>query len=320
MARSDLDGWQPGATLATLRLRADLKRRIRDFLSERGILEVDTPRISHAAVTDPQISCFRGQGARSGFWLIPSPEFHLKRLLAAGMGDLYSFGPVFRDEEWGPLHEPEFTLLEYYRIGMDGETLADEVAGLLSSLIGPVGPVERLSFARLFERELGLDPFTSPVEALWNRIEPGLREGLARDDRGLVWDFFLGHVFYPKLGWGTIAVIHDFPAEQAALARLNPGNPEVSERFEIVVRGLELANGYHELADPAEQAMRFESDRSLRRKLGRPDVEPDTRYLAALEAGLPDCSGVAIGFDRIVLLASGARRLSETVSFPFAQA
>jgi len=320
VARSDPDDWRPCAATDTLKLRADLKARIRAFLSERGILEVDTPRISSSAVTDPQISCFAGVGSHSRFWLIPSPEFHLKRLLAAGVGDLYSFGPVFRDEEWGLLHEPEFTLLEYYRLGMDGETLALEVAGLLTRLIGPAGPVERISFAQLFERELGIDPFVAPVQALWDRVDPEHRSGLARDDRGLLWDFFLGNVFYPRLGWDTIAVIHDFPAEQAALARLRSDNLKVAERFEIVVRGLELANGYHELTDPAEQAKRFQDERSMRRRLGRPDIEPDARYLAALEAGLPDCSGVAIGFDRIVLLASGVKSLAQVVAFPFARA
>ncbi|EQD34342.1 Lysyl-tRNA synthetase-related protein [mine drainage metagenome] len=320
MARSDPDDWRPCAAPEILRLRAALKSRARAFLSERGILEVDTPRITASAVTDPQIRCFAGVGSRTRFWLIPSPEFHLKRLLAAGLGDLYSFGPVFRDEEWGPLHEPEFTLLEYYRVGMDGETLAREVAGLLTCLIGPVGPVEPISFAELFERELGIDPITAPVQALWDRVDRDHRGGLPCDDRGLLWDFFLGHVLYPKLGWGDIAVIHDFPAEQAALARLRSDNHAVSERFEIVIRGLELANGYHELADPVEQARRFQDDRSMRRRLGRPDVEPDARYLAALEEGLPDCSGVAIGFDRIVLLASGVKSLAQVVAFPFARA
>ncbi len=320
MAKSDPDDWRPSAPVAALRLRADLKSEIRAFLSERDILEVDTPRIAGSAATDPQITCFAVEGSRSHFWLIPSPEFHLKRLLCAGLGDIYSFGPVFRDEEWGPLHEPEFTLLEYYRMGMTGAALAEEVAGLLTRLLGEIGPVERISFAELFEGELGIDPFEAPVQALWERVATEHRDHLPRTDRGLLWDFFLGNVFYPRLGGKTIAVIHDFPAEQAALARLRPDNPLVSERFEIVVRGLEIANGYHELNDPEEQIRRFEIERRARARLGRADVEPDTRYLQALDAGLPDCSGVAIGFDRIMLLATGAQTLSEVVAFPAARA
>lgn len=320
MPRSDAQDWRPTAAPATLKLRAALKSQVRAFLAARGVLEVDTPRLSGTAVTDPQIHCFAGVGVHSRFWLIPSPEFHLKRLLAAGVGDVYSFGPVFRDEEWGALHEPEFTLLEYYRLGMGGRMLAGEVATLVSTLIGVTGSVEYVSFSELFERELGVDPIRSPTRALWERVDPDLRESLPPDDRGLLWDFFLGQVIYPKLGWGKITVVEGFPAEQAALARLDPRNPLVAERFEIVVQGLELANGYHELADPEEQRRRFSEDRALRKRLGRPDVEPDSRYLAALESGLPDCSGVAIGFDRIVLLAAGVRNLTEVLAFPFTRA
>ncbi len=313
------DNWRPQAGRETLCLRAALKARVRAFMDERGILEVDTPHLAGYAVPDPELSCFSVTGSRARYWLIPSPEYHLKRLLAAGYGDVYSLGPVFRDGEEGLLHEPEFTLLEYYRVGWDARALACEAAELVAGLIGWPNRPRFVRFVDLFEETLGLDPLTVPCERLWEAIEPERRPaGLDPADRTALWDFWLGTVFYPRLGEEEAVVVHDFPAEAAALARLDPADARFAQRFEIVVGGIEVANGYHELADAVEQEQRFERDRAIRRRTGRPDVGIDPEFMAALGSGLPDCSGIAIGFDRVVLLAAGGGALASTLAFPLA--
>jgi lysyl-tRNA synthetase class 2 len=288
-------------------------------MDERGILEVDTPHLAHHAVPDPELSCFTVTGSRARYWLIPSPEYHLKRLLAAGYGDVYSLGPVFRDGEEGLLHEPEFTLLEYYRVGWDARALAEEAAGLVARLTGRPDRVRFIRFVDLFKEALGVDPLTVPGRQLWEAIEPERRPaGIEPDDRAALCDFWLGMMFYPRLGEGETVVVHGFPAEAAALARLDPADTRFAQRFEMVVGGIEIANGYHELADATEQELRFERDRERRRRTGQPDVTIDPEFMAALRSGLPDCSGIAIGFDRVVLLAAGKDDLASTLAFPLA--
>ena len=311
--------WRPRAGRETLRLRAALKAQVRAFMDARGILEVDTPHLAFHAVPDPELSCFSVTGSRARYWLIPSPEYHLKRLLAAGYGDVYSLSSVFRDDEVGLLHEPEFTLLEYYRVGWDARALAEEAAGLVARLTGRPDGVRFIRYVDLFEEALGLDPLTVPAEQLWKAIEPERRPvGIEPDDRAALCDFWLGTVFYPRLGERETVIVHDFPAEAAALARLDPADARFAQRFEMVVGGIEVANGYHELADATEQALRFERDRAHRRRTGRPDVTVDSAFMAALRSGLPDCSGIAIGFDRVVLLAAGQDDLASTLAFPLA--
>jgi lysyl-tRNA synthetase class 2 len=313
--------WRPTASLESLRIRAGILAKIRAFFAEREVLEVETPLLASAPVTDLHLhalNCrYRGPGADDGrtLWLQTSPEFAMKRLLAAGSGPIFQICKAVRDGEAGRRHNPEFTILEWYRPGWDHHRLMDEVDDLLSAILG-TGSGERLTYGGAFERYAGVDPHLEPDDGLRARVEalgvPSAGE-LGRDD---LLDLLLTHVIEPKLGHCQPTLIHDYPASQAALARVRTGNPPLAERFEVFVEGLELANGYHELTDPTAQRQRFEGDLEARRAAGLPQVPIDERLLAALEHGLPECAGVALGFDRLVMLAAGTRQISEVVTFP----
>ncbi|MCC6301568.1 MAG: EF-P lysine aminoacylase GenX [Gammaproteobacteria bacterium] len=322
--------WRPSAPLENLRARAALLARIRGFFAARGVLEVETPALAGAAVTDPHLaslrSCYTGPGFPGGLllYLQTSPEFAMKRLLAAGSGPIYQLGKAYRDGEAGRRHNPEFTLLEWYRPGFDLSALMDEVEALTAEVLGLTRRCERVSYRDLFRRSLGIDPFETSVEALRDCAR---RRGLARSaelplsgpDAWL--DLLLTHFIEPGLGVGTPCFVHDYPPSQAALARLRPGAaPPVAERFELYIGGMEIANGYYELGDPVEQRARFVHDRERRRRDGLPDVAPDERLLDALTHGLPDCAGVALGVDRLVMAALGAKSIGEVVAFPLDKA
>jgi lysyl-tRNA synthetase class 2 len=305
-----------------LRLRARLLEKTRRFFSERGVLEVETPLLSAAGVTDLHIHSFRtrfrGPGAPGAreLWLQTSPEYAMKRLLASGSGPIYQIARAFRDGESGSVHNPEFTLLEWYRPGLDHHTLMDEVDLLLGELLG-TPPAERLSYAAAFKRHLGVDPHAaSDGELVAAARERGLGEvGLAHDDRDGWLALLMTHAVEPRLTPSRPSFLYDFPASQAALARIRPGRPALAERFEVYAGGLELANGYHELRDAREQRSRFENDLALRRERGLPEPPIDERLIAALEAGLPDCAGVALGFDRLLLVAAGLVSLDDVMAF-----
>lgn len=292
----------------------------RAFFERRGALEVETPILSVAGVSDPQIECLSTQitGLEARRYLCPSPEYAMKRLLAAGSGDIYQICKVFRDEEIGRWHSPEFTMIEWYRVGWDDTALMDEVEALLGQLLEPVrrpGMAERLSFSAALQRHAGVDPFESSEAAL---LDAARRHGVHCDaelDRDAKLDLLMGLVVGPRLGRGHPCFVCDYPASQAALARLKPGLPRVAARFELYLDGLELANGFHELAQPKEQRERFMRDLALRGARGRPQPPLDENLLAALEHGLPDCAGVALGFDRVVAIALAADGLADTVSF-----
>jgi lysyl-tRNA synthetase class 2 len=318
------EDWRPGADAERLRLRAGLLRAIRGFFDERGVLEVETPVLCASTVTDLHLHSletrFTGPGAGAGrrLYLQTSPESAMKRLLAAGAGPIYQLARVFRDGEAGRLHNPEFTLLEWYRPGWDYRGLMAEVEALVAGLLGLPRPFERLSYAEVFERHLGLDPHRSPVGELRARgLERGLGDPPAEAalDRDGWLDLLLSHLIQPRLGLERPAFVCDYPASQAALARVRPGDPPVAERFELFVRGIELANGYGELVEAAEQRRRFECDRTARRAAGLPDIQPDERLLAALGHGLPPCAGVALGFDRLAMLAAGVDSIMEIMAF-----
>ncbi|HWP94323.1 MAG TPA: EF-P lysine aminoacylase EpmA [Gammaproteobacteria bacterium] len=324
MASRDPD-WRPTASLDVLRLRAELLVRIRAFFATRGVLEVETPVLSAAAAPDPHLTSpvTRLTAAGGGtFYLHTSPEYPMKRLLAAGYGDIWQLCRVFRDGERGARHNPEFTLLEWYRIGFDHHTLMNEVSALLRQVLDghlELGADERLTYREAFRRHAGLDPFEATDETLRAAVQRlgGETRGLARD---ALLDFLGGHVVYPALGHGRPTFLYDFPASQAALARVRDDDPAVAERFEVFVDGIELANGYHELADAREQRARFERHNRERAAAGLPVMPLDERLLAALAHGLPDCAGVALGFDRLVMLAAGARRIEEVIAFPVERA
>ena len=311
--------WQPTASLANLKLRAELLAKLRAFFAARHVLEVDTPALSRAGATDRHIHSFR-VGTRGGpLYLHTSPEFPMKRLLAAGYGDIWQLCKVFRQDEAGRRHNPEFTLLEWYRLGFDHHRLMQEVAELLAALLPEVsGKPESLTYREAFQRHAGIDPSKASPKDCAGALTAAGRHAPQEDALDLdSWlDLLAGDLIYPALGKGRLTFIYDYPASQAALARLKPGEPTVAERFEAFLDGVELANGFHELADAAEQRRRFEEDRAWRKHHGLVDVPLDERLIAALEQGLPECSGVALGFDRLVMIAAGAGSINEVLAFP----
>ncbi len=318
--------WRPSASLENLQLRARILAGIRAFFAERGVLEVETPLLSASGLTDPHIDSFStdytGPGVPGGctLFLHTSPEFPMKRLLAAGSGPIYQVCRVFRQGEAGRRHNPEFTLLEWYRPGFDYHALMDEVEVLARQMLGEVagsGPAERLTVAEAFLRHAGIDPHRADAEAFAACArEHDLPPLAGSADRETWRDLILTQLVEPRLGGDGLCFLHDYPADQAALARIRPGDPPVAERFELYCQGVELANGFRELADPAEQRARFERERAVRAASGMASVPLDERLLAALEAGLPDCSGVALGVDRLVMLAAGAESIEEVIAFP----
>ncbi len=291
------------------------------------MLEVETPLLSASATTDPFLDSFvtryQGPGAAAGrdYYLQTSPEFAMKRLLAAGSGPIYQICKSFRNGESGTHHNPEFTMLEWYRPGFNHHDLMDEVEALIRALLGCDG-VERLTYKALFERHLGLDPHRATIDELRRCAAAGglVIEGCDENDRDTWLALLLTHLIEPNLAAKPPLFVYDYPASQAMLARLRGGCPAVAERFELYVAGVELANGFHELCDAAEQRQRFEQNLLLRRTLGLPEVSMDRALLAALESGMPACAGVALGIDRLVMLAAGAESLDQVIPFPVARA
>ncbi|HVF33787.1 MAG TPA: EF-P lysine aminoacylase EpmA [Candidatus Saccharimonadia bacterium] len=320
--------FEPTATREALLLRARLYALIREFFASRDVLEVETPILSEAGNTDPNIESFRtefsghaAQGEQTR-WLRTSPEFPLKRLVAAGIGDCYELGRVFRNGEAGRRHNPEFTMLEWYRVGFDHHALMDETAALIVAALSLVSrrvSIEKSSYRELFLAHAGVDPFATTTRELHDALADfGIcTDGLSRDD----WlDLVLTHRIEPVLRDDVLLIVHDFPPSKAALAKVREGTPAVAERFELMLGAVELANGYHELTDAREQRERFLADNARRRgrNLGEPPL--DERLLAALEAGLPACAGVALGVDRLLMAMLGANRLDDVLAFPFDRA
>lgn len=313
---------------AALELRARLYALIRDFFADRGVLEVETPILSAAGNTEPNIEGFStmfsghvdaGSATR---WLRTSPEYPLKRLLAAGVGDCYELGRVFRNGEAGRRHNPEFTMLEWYRLGMDHLQLAGETIELVRAalaLVGREAHLVHLDYRDLFLDFLQVDPFDASLEELRQPLADIAMDpaGLERDD----WlDLLLTHCIEPRFAADQITLISDFPASQAALARIRPGSPPRAERFELYLGARELANGYHELLDPREQRARFDQDNARRLRRGQAELPIDMNLLAALEQGMPACAGVALGIDRLLMGMTGSHDIGEVLAFAFARA
>jgi lysyl-tRNA synthetase class 2 len=312
--------WRPNAPIHNLRARAKVLAQVRQFFAERNVLEVETPVLSCCAVSDPFIDSLEVSfGFQPGvederLYLQTSPEYAMKRLLAAGSGDIYSMAKVFRNGESGRRHNPEFTMLEWYRLGFDDRRLMAEVDALLRSVI-PDLEVSYLSYAQLFESELGLDPHTASVERLQRVCRDHVDAPFEDDDRDTWLNLLMSHVLEPRLQGAVF--IHSYPASMAALAQVreDENGRLVAARFELFVNGIELANGYHELTDAAEQARRLQADQQQRAALGLPQRPLELRLVQALETGLPDCAGVALGVDRLVMLALGTEGLDQVVSF-----
>ena len=310
-------GWRPSAGIEALQLRARLLRAVRAYFDAQGVMEVETPVLGSTTVTDPSIESIgaNDRGGRS-WYLQTSPEFAMKRLLAAGSGSIYQITRAFRDGERGRHHNPEFSILEWYRVGFDHHRLIDDVDALLDRVPVPARS-SRITFQEAFLRHLDLDPFTTTMADLHDACESrgfASREAAATRDECL--DHLLAAAVQPALGPGRVYLL-DFPASQAALARIRSGPPPgVAERFELYIDGIEVANGYHELRDPVELQGRMQRDVETRLRGARPAPAVDERLLAAHQAGLPACAGVAVGFDRLVMLAGGYRTLREVLAFP----
>jgi lysyl-tRNA synthetase class 2 len=296
----------PTATLDMLRRRAELLKQIRQFFDSRGFWEVETPILSRDVVVDRHLDPLRvtlfadPRESQRGetLWLQTSPEFAMKRLLAAGATAIFQLSKVFRGGEIGSLHNPEFTMVEWYRVGDDYEAGMELLAELAEEILGR-GKPERLTFAEAFRRFAAVDPHTlSDYEidlALTSKVEP-------------------------HLGQERPTILYDYPASQSALARVRPGNPPVAERFEFYVNGVELANGYHELLDPAVLRQRNRDNNSARAADGKYTLPDESRLLSAMDHGLPACSGCALGFDRLVMVATGAKSIQEVMAFPIERA
>ena len=315
------------AVQEALQLRARLYALVRVFFAERQVLEVETPILSAAGNTEPNIESFSTRfsghvdaGARER-WLRTSPEYPLKRLLAAGIGDCYELGRVFRNGEAGGRHNPEFTMLEWYRVGWDHRRLMRETIELVQAALAMAGrraEVVIAGYRQLFLDALGVDPLLAPIDELRAPltgfgIDP---DGLVRDD----WlDLLITHRLQPGFPRERITVIHDYPATQCALARIRPGQPPVAERFELYLGPHELANGYHELNDAIEQRARFERDNAVRRRRGQREIPLDENLLGVLDA-LPDCAGVALGVERLLMCLADTDAIAEVLAYPFAEA
>ena len=316
--------WQPTAGIENLQRRAHFLSEIRDFFAKKGVLEVETPLMCHAAATDPYINPIAvfythpHTTNNQKFYLQTSPEFAMKRLLAAGSGAIYQICKAFRSDEIGRLHNPEFSMLEWYRPGFDHQDLMDEVDALLS-LILETPKAERLTYQAAFQNILGLDPHQTSAQQLKQYaaskgiiLSDVVMNGLTHDD----WlDILMTHCIEPHLGFECPVMLYDFPASKAALAKVCTGELSVAERFEVFVRGIELANGYHELTDPDIQLKRIEADREYRKKNQYLDIPVDFRLIEALKAGLPDSAGVALGLDRLLMLKLGSDEIQEVISF-----
>ena len=326
-----MSDWRPTAPLDALRLRARLYAAIREFFAQRDVLEVETPILSVAGNTDANIESFslefsgRTDGAPRTRWLRTSPELALKRLLAAGVGDCYELGRVFRNGEVGTRHNPEFTILEWYRLGWNHQRLIDETVELVQTalaLIGRSASVAKTSYRDLYRDRLGIDPFTATDLELRAAlgdiaINP---DGLIRDD----WlDLLMTHRLQPDFDRDSILIVYDYPASQCALAKVRAGQGEeaaVAERFELYLGPLELANGYHELTDVDEQRARFVRDHAIRaqRRIAQPPL--DEAMLAAIAAGLPGCAGVAVGIERLLMAMVDTDRIADVLAFDFGHA
>jgi lysyl-tRNA synthetase class 2 len=314
-ANNNQHHWQPTAKLPALQARALMYQQVRQFFSERKVLEVETPLMCARSITDPYIQPFM-VGDR---YLQTSPEYAMKRLVAADAGSIYQICKAFRQEEAGNMHNPEFTMVEWYRIGFDHVQLMQETDELLQLILDTNQPAKKVSYQQLFMQNFELNPHTTDIEALKTcaakhdiNLTATASAGLNLTD----WlQLLMSHVIEPQLTGPVPWIIYDFPAAQAALAKVIDGEYPVAARFEVYMQGIELANGYYELLNAAEHSKRFAADNVKRKETGVNVHQADERLLAALEAGMPDCAGIALGLDRVLMLKLQAKSISEVLSF-----
>ncbi|AFU20176.1 elongation factor P--(R)-beta-lysine ligase [Actinobacillus suis] len=312
--------WKPTASIQNLIKRSQIMAEIRQFFKDRGVLEVETPALSEFSVTDVHLSTFSTQflspfaSEAKTLHLMTSPEYHMKRLLAAGSGSIFQLCRVFRNEEAGKRHNPEFTMLEWYRPHFDMYRLINEVDDLLQQILD-CEPAESYSYQFVFQTYAGLDPLSATRAQL---VEKARKHGFPCEDdenRDTLLQFLFSEIVEANIGKERPTAVYHFPSSQAALAQISSEDHRVAERFEVYYKGLELANGFHELSDAKEQMRRFEQDNVQRAQMGLPAQQLDTRFLAALKAGIPNCSGVALGVDRLMMIAMNAEKIDEVMAF-----
>lgn len=315
-----MNHWRPSASLQNLRLRAAIFKKIRDFFENHQILEVETPLLCSTSVTDPFIQSITTTSPipslQQKFYLQTSPEYCMKRLLAAGSGSIYQICKAFRKAEIGQHHNPEFTLLEWYRLGFNHHDLMDEVDEFFQYLLQTY-PAKRVGYKELFHHYLGINPHTATVNELLQCAQKN-NLNLAKEPQDIdtCLQLLMSHCIEPNLGQNNQPYfVYDFPSSQAALARIQPGHPPVAARFEAYLQGMELANGFYELKNVAEQRHRFEKNLHERQKLNLPFLPIDENFLAALHEGLPDCAGVALGIDRLIMIATQSTHIRNVISF-----
>ncbi|MDC0610107.1 elongation factor P--(R)-beta-lysine ligase [Vibrio sp.] len=318
--------WKPSASIAALKIRAKIINKIREFFAEKDVLEVDTPTFSHATVTDIHLQTFKTQFMGPGYaqgqtvYMMTSPEFHMKRLLAAGSGSIYQMSKAFRNEECGRYHNPEFTMLEWYRVGFDHHMLMNEMDELFRLLLN-VEKTEKMTYQQAFQLALQLCPLTASMHELRVAATNLGLEDIAKSEtnRDTLLQLLFSMGVENKIGQEHPVFVYNFPASQAALAKISPEDSRVAERFEVYFQGIELANGFHELDDASEQRTRFEQDNKERTAMGLPVQPIDEHLLNALDAGLPNCAGVAMGIDRLIMLATKSEHIKDVIAFDFSR-
>ncbi|SEL59237.1 lysyl-tRNA synthetase, class 2 [Colwellia chukchiensis] len=323
--------WQASMSWQQAKQRAKILTQIRAFFAANNVVEVETPILSHATVTDAHLDAFTSQYHYSEdshcdesitLYAQTSPEFAMKRLLASGYGCCYQICKAFRHEQHGRYHNPEFTMLEWYRLGFDHRQLMHEVADLLRLILG-CQQVEYISYQALFLRETKIDPLQTNKKQLLTLIrEHNKLSDWLQDEESLdtLLQFVMAELIEPKIGSKVPCFVYDFPASQASLAKISTKDSRVAERFECYFKGIELANGFHELTDAKQQQQRFEQDNLIRTKLAKPQRKIDQNFIAALAHGLPDCAGVALGVDRLIMLATSTKHIENVVAFTIERA
>lgn len=322
-----MQSWQPTTTHEARVARAELLRTIREFFYARNVLEVDTPLLSNGTVTDEHLDAFDTQfnfassGKPTTLYLQTSPEYAMKRLLCADSGSIYQVCKAFRHEGEGRWHNPEFTMLEWYRLGFDHFALMDEVDALLQETLNTAS-ADKMTYQQAFQTYLKIDPLSADNDVLLKAMEEQnidihAPQSLSYDSK---LQLLFSYVIELKIGNEKPCFIYDFPASQAALAKLSSADERVAERFEVYYQGAELANGFHELSAAKEQRERFETDNEKRKETGLPAKPIDENFLSALDAGLPPCSGVALGIDRLLMLKTNASHIQEVINFTVSRA
>jgi lysyl-tRNA synthetase class 2 len=319
---SNRDPWRPTATIELLRRRAELLSRVRQFFDSRNFIEVQTPVLSHETIIDRYLDPIPVDvviaGAPRRVYLQTSPELAMKRLLAAGASAIYQIGPAFRAGESGPRHNPEFTMLEWYRVGDSYQQGIQLLSEFAQAAIGAVS-AEVLTYREAFCRFAEVDPAAADHPTLAKLLPEDVRQS-GRWDRDDMLNWIMAHRIEPRLGLERPVIICDWPAHQAALANVRSEDPPVAERFELFIGGFELANGYHELIDPDELMRRMQQAQSLRIAAGHPQLTLPTRLHRALQQGIPDCCGVALGFDRLLMVREQCSSIADVLTFPIDRA